>query len=268
VFRAAEATRAEFASIVGETRVCYDDRACAAWRVDGMTPSCIVYPGSVGQVAEMLKCASEHELAVIPVGGGTKLETGNPPRKYDIALSLRELNKVRYYEPPDLTVGVEAGMTLDDFENLVNRDGLWLPLDPPGGGQGTIGGIVATNASGPMRHFYGAPRDMVLGMRIATTDGKLIKTGGRVVKNVAGYDLGKLLIGSYGTLGIIVEVNFKLYPIPAERRTFVLQAGTLGIARDLRRSILNSPIEPLSMVLLDASTAGLLHPDPSLKSGV
>jgi len=256
----AEAVRAEFAGIVGEAQLTAEAGARARFAIDGKVPDCVVYPNSAEQVAQTLKCAAGHNLAVIACGGATSLGIGNAPQRYDVALCLRKITKVRYYEPADLTAGVGAGMTLDDFQNLLKPDGLWLPLDPSGSGQATLGGIVATNASGPLRHSCGAPRDMVVGMQIATAGGKLVKTGGRVVKNVAGYDLGKLLIGSYGTLGVITEVNLKLFPLPAERQTFVLSTGTLGIARDLRRSILNSPIDPLRMVLLDAETGRTVYP--------
>ena len=251
----AEAVRAELAEIVGEARLTADAAACEGFAVDGQVPGCVIYPDSPEQTAQALKCAAGRDLAVIACGGATKLGIGNPPKRYDIALCTRNLAKVSYYEAPDLTAGVGAGMAMEDLRNLLKPDGLWLPLDFPRGGQATLGGAVAANASGPLRHSYGAPRDMVVGLQIATTEGKLIRTGGRVVKNVAGYDLGKLLIGSHGTLGVITEVNLKLYPLPAERQTFVLSTGTLGIARDLRRSILASPIEPLRMVLLDAETA-------------
>jgi glycolate oxidase FAD binding subunit len=253
-----EPVRTALAAIIGEAQLSTERSVCEALAVDGRVPGCVVYPGSAEQVARTLKCAADSGLAVVAVGSATKLGIGNPPRKYDIALCTQNITNVRYYEASDLTAGVGAGMKLRDLQNLFNSDGLWLPLDPAGNGQSTIGGIVAANASGPLRHFYGAPRDMVVGMQVATTEGKLIRTGGRVVKNVAGYDLGKLLIGSYGTLGVITEVNLKLFPLPAERKTFVLSTGTLGVARDLRRSILASPIEPLRMVLLDGETGGIV----------
>jgi glycolate dehydrogenase FAD-binding subunit len=259
VSRMAEAVWAELAGIVGEANLNAEASVREAFAVDGQTPGCVVSPGSAEQVAQTLEYAAGHSLAVIASGGATKLGIGNPPRKFDVALCTRNMVNVRYYEPSDLTAGVGAGMALDELQNLLKADGLWLPLDRSGSGKATLGGVVATNASGPLRHFYGAPRDMVVGMQVATTEGKLIRTGGRVVKNVAGYDLGKLLIGSYGTLGVITEVNLKLFPLPAERQTFVLSTGTLGIARDVRRSILTSPIEPLRMVLLDADTAGIVH---------
>ncbi|MEJ2007370.1 MAG: FAD-binding oxidoreductase [Acidobacteriota bacterium] len=255
----ADTVRTQLAAILTESQLTEEAAPREAFGVDGKVPDFVAYPGTAEQVALALKCAAEHNLAVIACGGATSLGIGNIPRRYDIALSMRNITKVRYYEPSDLTAGIGAGVKLEHFQSLLHQEGLWLPLDPPGSGQATLGGVVATNASGPLRQFYGAPRDMVVGMQIATTEGKLIKTGGRVVKNVAGYDLGKVLIGSYGTLGIITEVNLKLYPLPAERQTFVLSAGTLGIARDLRRSILNSPIDPMRFVLMDAESAGIVR---------
>ena len=252
---ATEIAQAELAAIVGAARVVADPAACAAFAVDGQAPQCVVYPTSPGEVAAVLRCASARDLAVIPCRNATKLGVGNPPRRYDVALSLKDLNRVWHYEPADLTITVEPGMKLGDFQHFVARDGLWLPLDPPGGARATLGGIVATNAAGPLRLSFGAPRDIVLGMKIATTEGKVVKTGGRVVKNVAGYDVGKLLIGSYGTLGVIVEISLKLFPLPAERATLVIAAGTLGVARDLRQRILQSPLSPARMVLLDRRAA-------------
>jgi glycolate oxidase FAD binding subunit len=257
VSAAIETMQREFAAIVGASHVVADSAACAALSVDGKAPQCIVYPASAEEVAATLRRAAELDLGVIPCRNGTKLGVGNPPRRYDVALSLKEMNRVWHYEADDLTVTVEPGMKFGDFQHFVGRQGLWLPLDPPGGARASLGGIVATNATGPLRLCYGAPRDMVLGMKIATIEGKVVKAGGRVVKNVAGYDIAKLLIGSYGTLGVIVETSFKLFPLPSERETFVIAAGTLGIGRDLRRRILQSPLTPLRMVLLNARAAEL-----------
>jgi glycolate oxidase FAD binding subunit len=226
--------------------------------VDGKVPDCAVSPTTPEQVAAVLRYAGEHHLAMIARRNGTKLSIGNIPRRFDAALSLRGLNRVIHYEPADLTISIEAGMTFGDFQDLVGQNGLWLPLDPRGGRDSSIGGIIAANAAGPLRQGFGGPRDMVLGLKIALTDGKLAKTGGRVVKNVAGYDLGKLLTGSFGTLGVIVEACLKLFPKPPERATFAMRAGTLGIARDLRRSILRSPLDPMRLVLLDGPARALL----------
>jgi len=259
VRRAVEALRSELAALVGESKVTFEPAACAALAVDGQTPACVVYPPSAEQVAAVLRYAADCELAVLPCRNATKLHTGNPPRRYDLALSLKELNQVWHYEPADLTISAEPGMKFGDFQHLVARHRLWLPLDPRGGAKASLGGILATNSAGPLRLRYGAPRDMVLGLKIATTEGKIIKTGGRVVKNVAGYDLGKLLVGSYGSLGVIVEASLKLFPLPAERATVVLRAGTLDTARDLRRRILQSPLDPFRMTLLDPRAATLVR---------
>jgi glycolate oxidase FAD binding subunit len=248
---------AKFATIVGASHVITDPGACAALAADGKAPECIVYPTTAEEVAAVLRSAAERGLGVIPCRNATKLGVGNPPRRYDVALSLKDMNRVWHYEPADLTITAEPGMKFGDFQHFVGRQGLWLPLDPPGGARASLGGIVATNAAGPLRLTYGAPRDMVLGMKIATTAGKIIKAGGRVVKNVTGYDIGKLLIGSYGTLGVIVEVSFKLFPVPAERATIAIKSGTLGIARDLRRRLLQSPLMAGRLVLLDAAAARL-----------
>ncbi len=252
---AVEAIQTELAGVVGEGAVSADPEACRALAVDGVQPKLVVYPSSAEQVAAALQCASERDLAVIPIRNGTKLGVGNPPRRYDLALSLKSLNRVWHYEPADLTVAVEPGMKLGDFQHFLARDGLWLPLDPRGGAGASLGGILAANAAGPLRARYGAPRDWTLGMKVATTEGKIIKTGGRVVKNVAGYDVGKLLIGSWGTLGVIVEACFKLFTRPAGRATFVFAVPNLEAARDLRRAIFRSPLEPLRMALLERRAA-------------
>lgn len=256
---AVEPARSELAAIVGESRLISSPAECASYVVDGKQPKCVVYPSSAEQVAAVLKRAAELGAAVIPCRNATKLSMGNPPRRYDVALSLKEMNRVWHYEPADLTVSVEAGMKLGDFQHFVGRRGLWLPLDPAGGSRASMGGILATNSAGPLRLSYGAPRDMVLGMKVATMEGKVIKAGGRVVKNVAGYDLVKLLIGSHGTLGVIVEVSLKLFPLPAERATFVFPTRDLGMARELRRRILHSPLQPLRMILLDSTASTLMR---------
>lgn len=258
---AVESAQSELASLVGASRLVADPGECAALAVDGLSPKCVVYPASAEEAALVLKRASERGLAVIPCRNATKLGIGNLPRRYDIALSLKHLNRVWHYEPADLTVSVEPGMMLGDFQHFLGRRNLWLPLDPAASSRASLGGILATNSAGPLRLSYGAPRDMVLGVKVATTEGKVIKAGGRVVKNVAGYDLTKLLIGSYGTLGVIVEASLKLYPLPRERATFVFPAPTLEAARALRRQVLHSPLNPLRMVYVDAAAAAILAAD-------
>lgn len=236
------------------------EEICAAYAVDGVAPSCVLSPSTPEQVAELLGSAADRGLAVIPCGNGTKLGIGAPPRRYDVALCLRDLNRATYYEPDDLVVSVESGMTIGALQQMLAERRLWLPLDPAGGDRATVGGILAANSAGPLRLRYGGPRDMVLGMKIATAEGKIVKTGGRVVKNVAGYDLAKLMIGSYGTLGVIVEATFKLHPRVAPRRTWAIELKSLAAGREFRRRLLGSPLRPLRAVLLNAAASARIEP--------
>jgi glycolate oxidase FAD binding subunit len=250
---ALDRAQTELGNIVGAARVVSDEKTRACLSVGGKTPQMVVYPSSAEQAAEILRYASHERLALIPCCNATELSIGNPPRDYDVALCMKEMNRVWHYEPEDLTVSAEPGMKFGDFQHFVGQHGLWLPLNPPGGASASLGGIVSTNATGSYRCHYGTPRDMVLGVKIATAKGKVVKAGGRVVKNVAGYDLTKLMIGSFGTLAVIVEMSFKLFPRPGERATFVLATGTLEKAREIRRALQLSPIRPHRAALLDAS---------------
>src|SRR5258708_2857246 len=219
--------------------------------IDGCRPSLTVAPGNNEEVAEVLRFASKEKLTVLPFGRGSKLHIGNIPSKIDIALSTLRLTKIDSYEPADLTAIVGAGIRLDDFFAMTSRNGQWLPIDPPGKGA-TLGGVVATNAFGSLRTAYGTPRDYVIGLKIVTADGTLIKTGGRVVKNVAGYDLNKLFVGSYGTLGVIVETAFKLRPIPDQENSCLITAESLEPLASLATQINRSELLPLSTSLMDS----------------
>jgi len=194
----------------------------ASYAVDGVIPQVVVMPATVEEVAEVMRLASREDAAVIPWGRGTTMSLGNTPRRYDIALCLSHLNAVVEYEPADVTATVQAGKTLADFQRQLAEHGQFLALDPPSAQETTIGGILAANASGPSRHAYGTARDLILGMRAVQADGRIIKAGGRVVKNVAGYDLSRLFIGSLGSLGIIVEASLRLTPLPKTERTAVV----------------------------------------------
>lgn len=187
----------------------------AAYAVDGLLPSLVVTPRSEDEVAAALRAASESDVSVIAMGARRRLGLGMPPSRYDISLDMTKLNRIVEYSPADLMVRVEAGMLLSDLQRTLGEYGQWLPLDPPGE-DGTIGGLLAANRSGPARVVFGSARDLVIGMRTIGADGEMTKTGGRVVKNVAGYDLAKLHIGAIGTLGVIVEATFKVAPLPAE----------------------------------------------------
>lgn len=196
--------------------------------VDGLTPAAAVFPGDEAGVATVLARAAAAGAAVVPVGSGQHLALGNAPRRYTIALSLARLSNMLEHEPADLTAAVEAGMTLQSFQQALAPHGQWLPVDAPP--TSTIGGILASGAAGPCRHRYGAPRDFLIGVSAVLADGRAVKSGGRVVKNVAGYDMGKLYTGSLGTLAVITRATFKLAPLPAARALAVIAAETPAAA--------------------------------------
>ena len=217
----------------------------AAYAVDGRVPSFVATPASVDELAAVLGAANERGAAVVPWGGGQHMALGNVPARYDIALRTEKLSRVLEYEAADLTITVESGVTLGRLRALLAEHGQFLPIDPPAGRAGapddaSIGGVLAAGASGPSRHAYGLPRDWLLGCRIALAEGGIVKGGGRVVKNVAGYDLPKLAVGSLGTLGVIVEATFKVAPLPSAQETFLAtypsleDAGALLFAADER----------------------------------
>jgi glycolate oxidase FAD binding subunit len=189
-------------------------------RVDGEVPLHVVEPESPHAFAAALAYASAKKLPTVIRGGGTKLSWGRPPSTVDLVVSTARLTRLIAHRHGDLTATVQAGMRLRDFNAALRAERQWLPVESAFE-DATIGGIVATNDSGPSRHRNGTPRDLVIGITLALTDGRLVKAGGTVVKNVAGYDLGKLVSGSHGTLAGIVDVTFKLVPIPQASATLV-----------------------------------------------
>ena len=167
----------------------------------------ILAPSSPTEVAAALRDASASRQSVLIRGAGTKIDWGRPAGRVDAVLDMRRLNRVLAHQHGDLTGTFEAGLTLREANEALARHGQWLPLDPAFADRATIGGLLATNDSGALRHHYGTPRDLVIGVQIATTDGTLAKAGGQVVKNVAGYDLGRLVTGSFGSLAAIVSAS-------------------------------------------------------------
>jgi len=218
--------------------------------IDGITPTTQATPATADELAKAVREADESGQAVAPVGGGTQLQLGMPPRRVDLALLTTGLNHIVEYEPADLTVTVEAGMRFADLQAALGEHGQFLALDPAVDSNATIGGIIATNASGPLRFSFGSARDLVIGTRVANPDGSLTRAGGRVVKNVAGYDLNKLHIGGLGTLGVIVELSFKLAPIPPALATVVGQFSSLDGVGEAVGSVLHSSLSPLAIEVL------------------
>ena len=198
--------------------------ATAADAITGVRPAVVVEPTNEDAVAAILAFADAEGLKVVIRGGGTQLGLGAPPTRADILLSTRGLDRLVEHEPGDMTATAEAGMTLADFQGALGRAGQWLALDPALPPDATIGGIVATAASGAHRLRYGGVRDQIIGVRIVRADGTIAKGGGKVVKNVAGFDLPKLFTGSLGTLGAIVTATFRVYPREASASTVLLRS--------------------------------------------
>ena len=205
----------------------------AADRVDGEVPPQVAEPDTPQAFADALKHASAERLLTVIRGGGTKLSWGRPPATVDLVVSTSRLNRLIAHRHGDLTATVQAGMKLGELNAALSGERQWLPIDSAFD-DATIGGVVATNDSGPSRHRHGTPRDLVIGITLALTDGRLAKAGGTVVKNVAGYDLGKLVSGSHGTLAGIADVTFKLVPIPQTSATLVAwYPDAAALARDV-----------------------------------
>ena len=244
--------------IFSADQILSDSSALAARQVDRLRPSAVVQPTETSQVAEMVRFASSEKLALIPSGGCSKLGIGAPPERYDVALDLSRMNRVLAYDPDDLTLGVEPGMRVSELHGALQSQKQFLPLTVPFSARATIGGIVASNSNSPLRHFYGGIRDYCLGMEFVTGDGVISKSGGRVVKNVTGYDLHKLLIGSLGTLAVITRVNFRTFPILPAQRTFVASfmdpESAFGFCRTIGKSVLTPQIvevvSPMAAALL------------------
>jgi glycolate oxidase FAD binding subunit len=212
-------------------------------------------PETAVQLAEALATHASNRRRIHLVGARTKNDMGGPIAESDVTITTRGLNRVIQYEPRDLTISVEAGMLFSELSRLLATNGQMIPLDPPFSEHATVGGAVAANCSGPRRRLYGSARDLVIGMRFATLEGKLVDTGGMVVKNVAGLDMGKLMIGSFGTLAAIASVNFKLLPVPAASRTFVMQFDSLAPAMAARNAILKSVLQPAAIDLINSQAA-------------
>ena len=212
------------------------ERGSPDFAVDGETPQAAVRPRTYEEVGQLLSTANERGLAVIPLGGRNHAGLGNAPERYDIALDLSRLDQVVEFEPADLTITVQAGLTLGELRRVAGESGLMVPFDPSLQDAATVGGTLAANVSGPARVGLGTARDFTIGMRVATPNGRMTRAGGRVVKNVAGYDLCKLYIGSLGTLGVIVEATFKTLPLPKAERTLRFEFPGPGAACETARS--------------------------------
>ena len=224
---------------------------CSPYVVEGRAPEAAVFPGTKEEVAAVVALAGQAGVPVTPWGAGTKMAIGSPPSRIGLVLGLKRLDRILEHEPGDLTVTVEAGLTLEALQAALGKRGQWLSLDPLSADGATLGGILASNASGPRRHLYGTARDLVIGLTVIAADGSVVRGGGKVVKNVAGYDLPKLYIGSFGTLGVLVEATLKLRPRPDVDRLVVARFARLEDAGAAARAVAGSDLIPSALELVD-----------------
>ncbi|WP_028458174.1 FAD-binding oxidoreductase [Chloroflexus sp. Y-396-1] len=221
-------------------------------------PQRVVQPTTVTEVGDLLAEATHTHTAVVPWGAGTRQFIVDPPRRYDVALDLRQLHRVIEYHPADLVVMVEAGISLEAVQTLLSERGQWLPWDPPTPPAATIGGLLATAAWGPLRLGYGGPREWILGMQVVLGDGRIVRSGGRVVKNVTGYDSHKLHLGACGTLGVIASVTFKVAPLPAQMASLHATVLDFPSAWRLAMAMRQPPLQPVALVIEVANTITLM----------
>ena len=231
----------------------------AGYAVDGLTPRKAVLPTKPDGVSEGLSWASAEGMAVLPRGGGVHMGLGNVPSRVDLVIGTERLDKLNFHEPLDMVAQVQAGITLESLQAQLARHGQTLPVESPAAGKATIGGILASNVYGPSRFAYGSPRDWLIGITVALADGTLTKAGGRVVKNVTGYDMGKLYVGSLGTLGVIVDATFKLVPLPASSVALLAPCATVEDALSLATGILKLPGQPTSVYAINRQAADTLE---------
>jgi glycolate oxidase FAD binding subunit len=263
--------------VIDEGLIKEEPQILAGYVVDGVLPKAVVFPTDVKQVAELVKYANRETLSLVPWGGGTKIGLGYPPKRLDIVVSTSRLNQITDVDAANLTMTVRAGVRFKNAQARVasqeNRcylpledpgaegdeivcserehTGCFIPLDPPHSDRATMGGILAANSTGPRRLLYGLPRDIVLGVRFVAPSGEIIGAGGKTVKNVSGYDVSKLMIGSAGSLGILCEMTLRLLPLPEKMETLLLGFSTLENAEAFAERIFGSTLLPAALEVMN-----------------
>lgn len=258
---------------IGQKYVKTDSETVSKYSVDDYTPAAVIFPKNTAEVVEVVKFANQHQLAIIPWGSGSQIRMGNPPKKLDLVVSTQRLNHMLDVDTQNLTITVEAGVKLRDIQARLateedrcylpledldvpegdiicsdrSHSGCFIAMDPPSSEKATIGGVIAANASGPRRLLYNLPRDIILGVRFVTPQGDIPGSGGKTVKNVSGYDVSKLMVGSMGSLGIITEMTFRLMPLPEKMKTILLGFDTLSAAHNCVQSILKTKLLPAAV---------------------
>jgi glycolate oxidase FAD binding subunit len=259
ITRAASAVVPRLEALLGADAVRTSDMD--RWAVEGIAPVAVVRPADAEQIAAALRLCAEHGASVVPWGGGTAMSVGNLPRAVDIVLRTDRLAAVVEHDHQNLTVTAQAGVTLGTLGAALAARNQFLPLEPPHAEAATAGGAVAVNLNGPRRARYGAARDFVIGMRAALPDGTVIRTGGKTVKNVAGYEMGRLFVGSLGTLGIVTEVTVKVSPLPEVSRTTACWARRPAALSAVTDQLFASALIPSAVVLVNPAAGRSLGRD-------
>lgn len=242
----------EFQSILGKSAVLTKKSELSQFLIDGITPRVILYPENEAQISEVMKFASQKSIPVLPIGSATKRGLGNIPQDLAVILSTQKLNRVLEHESRDLVATAQCGITLKDLQDRLGQSSQFLPVNPMHVDSGaTLGGIIASNASGPLRLGYGTLRELVIGIKVVRSDGTVFKGGSKVVKNVAGYDLPKLFVGSLGTLGIVTEATLRLYPVADISQTYLVSFTSLEKCAETVSGLLKSELVMNSLELLN-----------------
>jgi FAD/FMN-containing dehydrogenase len=278
----------ELAGIVGQDHAGSEEAKIAQFTIDGVKPRAVVYPKDARQVSEVIEYANRNKLSVVPWGSGSKISAGNPPKRLDLVLCTRRMNHMKDVDVSNLTLTAEAGVKFADIQARLateddrcylplegltgagneticsdrSRSGCFLPIDAPYSSKATIGGIIAANSSGPRRLLYNLPRDLILGIRFVAPNGDIIGSGGKTVKNVSGYDVSKLMVGSCGTLGILCDMTLRLLPLPEAMETLLFSFGALSDASEFAGRILETPLLPAAVEVMSGNAFGHLEIKP------
>jgi glycolate oxidase FAD binding subunit len=237
-----------FAAELGDDSVAADPAQLVSHKVDGQLPALLCRPADEAQLSVALRLCAEHEATVIPWGGGTAIALGNAPRHIDVVISTERLARIIDHDHANLTVSAESGVVLTRLQGELANEHQFAPLEAPFPDCATIGGIIAANLNGPRRSYHGSVRDLVIGIRVVLIGGEKIKAGGKVVKNVAGYDMCKLFVGSLGTLGIISAATVRLAPLPESSATLVV-SGSFDDARQFANELGRTRLLPAAVIL-------------------
>ena len=252
-----------FETVVGNANVRTQLATLAEFSVDGAIPSIIAQPENAEQTAEIVRIAAEEKLAVIPCGARTALGVGMPPARFDVALDMTRVRGVAHYDPGDLTVSVNSGTPLAEVAKILGEKSQFLPLAIPFFENATVGGAIACGLDSPLRHFYGTARDFVIGAEFVDGTGARAKSGGRVVKNVTGYDFHKLLNGSLGSLAVITRINFRTFPLQPARRGFLASFSDEARALAFVREVAQTPLTPTLLEVLSPEFSKLFLTEKS-----